>query len=100
MAALVPIATHLRAVLAAHVSFKLVGRRLRSPHDVERDGLVRVALKTADLEVAVAGVKGIAERWRRLRRALEAEHALIRRLDGGPVGVLARGLRALSRRPD
>jgi hypothetical protein len=34
-------AAHLRAVFAPHVSFRFVNRRgLRSPHDVERHGLI------------------------------------------------------------
>ena len=53
MAALVGIAPDLRAVLAAHVAFQFMDRRcLRSPHDVEGDGLMRVAAKASDFEIA------------------------------------------------
>ena len=48
MAALVGIPPNLRTVPAAHVAFQLMDRRgLWSPHDVERDGLVRVAAEAA-----------------------------------------------------
>ena len=54
MAPLVGIATDLRAILAAHVAFQLMNRRrLRSPHDVERDGLMGVAAKAFHFEVAI-----------------------------------------------
>lgn len=37
-----------------HVAFQFVGRRgLRSSHDVQRHGLVRVAAEAADFEVLV-----------------------------------------------
>ena len=46
MAALERIAANLRTVLAAHVAFQFMDRRcLRSPHDVEGNGLMRVAAK-------------------------------------------------------
>jgi hypothetical protein len=49
MAALVRIAANLRAVLAAHVALHFVDRRrLRTAHNVERNGLVRVAAKAPD----------------------------------------------------
>ena len=59
-------------------------RCLRSPHDVEGNGLVRVAAKAFHFEIAITCVEGIAERGRWLRRTLKAEHALIPRLDGEP----------------
>ena len=63
MAALVRIAPNLRAVLAAHVALQFMDRRrLRSAHDVERDGLVRVAAKAFHFEIAVPGVDRVAER--------------------------------------
>ena len=53
MAALVGIAPDLRALAAAHVAFEFVDRRcLRSAHDVEGNGLVRVAAKALDFEIA------------------------------------------------
>ena len=55
-------------------------RGLRSPRDVERDGLVRVAAEAAHFEIEVACIEGIAERGRRLRGAAIAEHALVPRL--------------------
>jgi len=90
MAALVRIATNLRAVLASHVPFQLMDRRcLRSPHDVEGNGLVGVAAQAFHFEIAVPGIEGAAQRGRWLRRTLKAEHALVPRLAGEPVGVLA-----------
>ena len=65
-------------------------RCLRSPHDVERDGLVRVAAKAFDFEIAEPGVDRIAERGRWLGRTLKAEHPFIPRLTGQPVGLLPR----------
>jgi hypothetical protein len=50
---------------------------------------VRVAAKAPDFEIAVPGVECIAERRRRLRRSLEAKHALVPSIDGKAVGVLA-----------
>jgi hypothetical protein len=69
-------------------------------HDIERDGLVRVAAKAADFEIAKARVEGVAQRRRWLRRSLKAEHALVPRLAGEPVGFQARFCRPLSRRSD
>src|SRR6476660_3449463 len=52
MAALVRIAPDFGALAAAHVALQLMDRRrLRSPHDVERDGLVRVAAKAFHFEI-------------------------------------------------
>ena len=66
MAALVGIAAHPRAVLATHVAFQFMDRRgLRSPHDVQRHGLMRVAAEAADFEIEVTSIEGIAERRRR-----------------------------------
>jgi len=67
MTALEGIAANLRAVLASHVSLQLVdGRGLGPSHNVERNGLVRVAAETADFEIEVASVEGVTERRRRL----------------------------------
>jgi hypothetical protein len=53
MAPLVWIAAHLGAILAAHVPFQFMDRRcLRSPHDVQGNGLVRVAAKAFHFEIA------------------------------------------------
>src|SRR6476619_404757 len=65
VATLVWIAPHLRTVLASHIALKLMDwRRLRSADDVERDGRMRVAVKTAHFKRAVAGIEGIAKRGR------------------------------------
>jgi hypothetical protein len=78
MAALVRIAAHVRVVFAAHVALRLVDRRfLGAAHDVERDGLVRIATKAANLKVAAPGIERIAERRRRLRRTLERQLRLV-----------------------
>jgi hypothetical protein len=51
-------------------------RPLWSPHDVEDDGLMRVAAKAPDFEIAVPGVERIAKCRRRLRRSREASMRL------------------------
>ena len=90
MAALVGIASDFRAVLAAHISFQFMDRRcLRSPHDVEGNGLMRVAAKAFHFQIAEPGIDRVAQRRRWLRRTLKAEHALVPRLAGEPVGFLA-----------
>ena len=92
MAPLARIASHLRTVLAPHVALKLVDRRrLRSPHDVQGDGLVGVATGTADFEIIVPRIERIPQRRRRLRRSLRP---------GQPVSLLAGLARSLSRRTD
>jgi len=101
VAALIGEAAEPRAVLAAHVALELVDRRrLRPSHDVECDGLMGLAAQTADLQKAVAGVQHIAERRRWLRRAAEAQHALVPSLTGELVGFLPRRGRALGGDPD
>jgi hypothetical protein len=64
MAPLVGVTADLRVVLAAHVPFEFEDRHaLRAAHDVEGDGLVRVAAQAADLdEVAAAGVERVPQR--------------------------------------
>jgi hypothetical protein len=73
---------------------------LRSPHDFQRNGLVRVAAQAFHFEIAKPGVDCVAQRRRRLRRTLKAQHALVPRLAGEPVGFLACFGRSLCRRPD
>jgi hypothetical protein len=74
-------------------------RRLRSPHDVERDGLMRVAAKALHFEIAIPGIEGIAQCRQWLRWTLEAEHPLILRLAGEPIGDLPGFRRPLCRGP-
>src|SRR5258705_9577589 len=101
MTALVRIAANLRAVLAPHVAFQFMNRRcLRSPHDVERYRLMRVAAKAFHFEIAEPRIDRVAQRGRWLRRTLKAEHALVPRLAGEPVSLLAGFRRPLCRRPD
>jgi hypothetical protein len=70
----------------AHVALQLMDRRcLRSPHDVEGNGLMRVATKAFHFEIAEPGVDRVTQRGRWLRRTLKAEHALVPRLDREPV---------------
>jgi hypothetical protein len=71
-------------------------RGLRAPDSFERDGLMGIAAEAADLKLGVAGVEGVAERRRWLRRALEGEHALGPGITGEFVGLLARFSGALS----
>jgi hypothetical protein len=75
-------------------------RCLRSPHDVEGNGLMRAAAKAFHFEIAKSGVDRVAERGRWLLRTLKAEHALIPRFTGEPVGFLAGFRRPLCRCPD
>src|SRR5215472_10753107 len=90
MAPLVRIAAHLRTVLAPHVALQLVDRRrFRSPHDVERDGLMGVAAEAANLKVGVPRLER-AEHGRRLRRTLEGKHAFGPGIAGDLVGRAAR----------
>ena len=101
MAPLVGIAPDFGALLAPHVAFQFMDRRcLRSPHDVERHGLMRVAAKAFHFEVAKPGVERVTQRRRWLRRTLKAKHALVPRLAGEPVGFLAGFGGPLCRRPD
>ena len=77
------------ALRARIASGTVDGRRLRSAHDVERDGLVRVAAEASHFEIKVTSIEGIAERRRRLRWATIAEHVLVPGLAGKAVGFLA-----------
>src|SRR5258707_976017 len=100
MAALVRMTPDLRAVFAAHVALEIVDRCcLRPAHDVERDGLMRVAAQAADLEIAVTCVESVAERGRWLGRPLVAEHALIPGLARETISFLSRLAGALCRGP-
>jgi hypothetical protein len=47
-------------------------RRLRSPHNVEGNGLMCVAAKAFHFEIAVSGIKRVTKRGRWLRRTLKA----------------------------
>ena len=65
MAALVRKASQFGALAAAHVPFEFVDRRcLRSPHDVEGNGLMRAAAKAFDFEIAAPSIERVAERGR------------------------------------
>ena len=56
------LAADLRAILASHISFEFVDRRmLRSANEVECDGLIGVASQAANFEVAIASVYSVAE---------------------------------------
>jgi hypothetical protein len=96
MAALVRIASNLRAIFAAHVAFEFVDRRcLRPSHDIQRDGLMCVAAKASDLEITITRIECVTKRGRGLGRALITEHAVVRGYAGKPVGLLAYVLRLL-----
>ena len=87
--------------MQAHITLKLMDRcRIRPPHDVERDGLVRIAAEAADLKVVVARIERVAEGRRGLRRSLEREHALVPGVAGELVGFPTRFRRALGRYAD
>src|ERR1700735_2330267 len=58
MAALVWIASNLRAVLTPHVTFQFVdGCGFRPADDIQRLRLMPIAAKAADLKVEISGVK-------------------------------------------
>jgi hypothetical protein len=104
------------------------GGRLWPSHDIQRDGLMRIAPEAADFEVsqvlrsarcwnvrsivisitaaisircwAVSGIECIAQRGGRLSWSPVAEHALIPRLARESIRLLACFSRALSRSPD
>ena len=63
-------------------------------------GLVRVAAKATDFEIAIPGIERVAQRRRRLRWSLVAEHAHVPRFAGELVGFLPRQLRLLGGKPD
>ena len=66
MTALEGIAAHPGTVPASHVALQLVdGRGLCPPHNIQGDGLMRVAAEAADFEIEVTSIEGIAERRRR-----------------------------------
>jgi hypothetical protein len=99
MAALVGIAANLRAIAAAHVAFQFMDRRcLRAPHDVRGDGLVRVAAKTTDFEVAVPGIEGIASagdgRAGPLKASMRLVHAAQASLSASRRAIIARSAAA------
>src|SRR3982751_405095 len=101
MAALVWPPLQPRALLAPHVPLQFMDwHGLRSAHNVQSYRLVRVAAQAFHFEIAKPCVDRVTQCGRRLRRSLKAEHALVPRLDGKPVGFLACFRRALSRRPD
>src|SRR6267142_1673006 len=101
MAALVGIAPHLGALAATHVAFQFVDRRcLRSPHDVEGNGLVRVATKAFHFEIAKPGVDRVAQRRRWLCRSLKPEHALIPCLTSRSASLRASAARSAAARTD
>ena len=70
----------------------MCSRSSRSPHDVERNGLMRVAAKAFHFEIAIPDIDRVTERGRRLRRTLKAEHALVdaRRRAGRFLASIAR----------
>jgi hypothetical protein len=62
MAALERIASEGRAVPASHIALKLVDRGgLGSADDIQRDGLVCIAAKAPNLQIAIPRVERVAE---------------------------------------
>jgi hypothetical protein len=59
-----------------------------------------VAAEAPDLKIAVTSVEGIAQRWRGLRRSLEAEHTIVPSNASELVSLPARFSRALGRHAD
>jgi len=100
MASLERIAAYLQTILAAHVAFQFMDRcGLRPADDMERNGLVVVAGKAANFEIAVSRIECVTERRRWLRRAFVTKHALIPGIAGELVGLVTRFLGALCRSP-
>ena len=85
---------------------RLVPNPTISGLDVRRDSRVGMVGWTDDLglfrarPVIISNAVSLVQRRRRLRRSLEAKHALIPSIDGEPVSVLAGFLRPFCRRPD
>ena len=101
MASLERIAAYLQTILAAHVAFQFMDRcGLRPADDIERNGLVVVAGKAANFEIAVSRIECVTERRRWLRRAFVTKHALIPRIAVKAIGFLAGLSCALRRGPD
>ena len=101
MAALIRIAPHLRAVLAAHVSLKFVDRRvLRSPNDIKRDGLMGVAAEAPDLKIEVTRVERVTQGRGGLCRSPLRKHVLGPGFACQLVSFPARFRRALGRYAD
>ena len=72
MAALISVAANRRAVLAPQVPLQLVDRRcLRSPNDIESNGLMSVTTEASNFQIAVTGIERIAQSRRWLRRSLK-----------------------------
>jgi len=90
MAALVRIVPDFGALAAAHIPFQFVDRRcLRSPHDVEGNGLMRVAAKAFHFEMAIAFIDSSPSVGDGLCRTLKAQHTVVPSLAGEPVGYRA-----------
>jgi hypothetical protein len=71
VAPLVRIAPNQRTVLAAHVPLKLVDRcRLRPPHHIEGDRLMRVVTETPHFKVQVTDRYANRKRWDVFRRGV------------------------------
>jgi hypothetical protein len=101
VAALVGIASNLRAILATHIPLQFMdGRRLGPADDIQRHCLVRVAAEAADLKIEVSGIQSVAEARRGLSRSFESEHALIPGDTRQTVSVLPSLGRALRRMPN
>src|SRR5262249_33550996 len=91
MAALIGIATQLRAVAAAHVALELVDWRCLGPaNDIERHGLVSIATEAADFEIAIACVQRVADSRRWLCWPLVAKHALVPGIACDSISIFAR----------
>jgi len=89
------------SILAPHVPLQSMdSRRLRSPHDIESDGLVGVAPKATDFEIAEPGINQVAQRGERAVPNPENRAFAIPRLDRELVSLLAGFGRALCPRPD
>ena len=90
MAAFERVAANPRTILAGRVALQFVdGRPLRPAHDVQSHRLVRIAAEAADLEIEIAGVQGITQCRRGLRRPFVTEHALVPGFAGEPIGFLS-----------
>jgi hypothetical protein len=90
MAPLIGIAPNFGALAATHIAFEFMDRRcLRSPHDVEGNGLMRVAAKAFHFEMAIAFIDSSPSVGDGLCRTLKAQHTVVPSLAGEPVGYRA-----------
>jgi hypothetical protein len=75
--------------LTTHESLKLMDRccLFRTTHNRQINGLAGFAPETHHFQVSEAGIERVTEHGRGLRRATIAQHSIIPRFAGKPVGL-------------